>query len=30
MHLFAKDTDFEAFQGVMVEAYGRHPIHVLG
>jgi putative transposase len=27
--LFAKDTDFEAFQRVMVEAHSRHPIQIL-
>ena len=29
MHLFGKDTDFEAFQRVMIEAHQRHPIRIL-
>ncbi len=29
MRLFGKAADYEAFQGVMVEAYGRHPIRIL-
>ena len=29
MHLFGKDTDFEAFQRVMIEAHRRHPIRIL-
>jgi putative transposase len=29
MHLFDQDTDFEAFQRVMIEAHQRHPIRIL-
>jgi putative transposase len=29
MRLFAKDSDFEAFQRVMIEAHQRHPLRIL-
>jgi len=29
VHLFGKNADFEAFQGVMIEAHQRHPIRIL-
>ena len=28
-HLFGNDTDFEAFQRVLIEAHQRHPIRIL-
>jgi hypothetical protein len=29
MHMFRKETDFEAFERVMVEAHLRQPIRIL-
>jgi hypothetical protein len=29
MRLFRTDEDFKAFQRVMVEAHGRHPLRIL-
>jgi hypothetical protein len=29
MHMFRKESDFEAFERVMVEAHLRQPIHIL-
>jgi hypothetical protein len=29
MHMFRKESDFEAFEGVMVEVHLRQPIRIL-